>query len=248
MDWTGEALDIPGAANVRDLGGHPAAGGARIAHGRVYRGDALSQLTAEGTARLSDLGLYGLVDYRLPDDRARRPDRLLPRHDIRVIDSGFLPRGGEEMLRAVAQGEIGAAEVMAEMERHYRLFATEELGRYAATFRLLLEAEGRPILVHCTSGKDRTGWAAVLIMRALGCPDVAIVADYMRTDRHRRDLRHIFDAPIAPAVLEALMRPRPRYLRAGLEALGPGTGWIDTVGLTVADLADLRAHLLEPAA
>ena len=45
-----------------------------------------------------------------------------------------------------------------------------------------LEAGETPILFHCTSGKDRTGVAAMLILLALGASDETICADYARTN------------------------------------------------------------------
>ena len=52
---------------------------------------------------------------------------------------------------------------------------------YRELFRAL-EAGETPILFHCTSGKDRTGVAAMLILLALGASDATICADYARTN------------------------------------------------------------------
>jgi protein-tyrosine phosphatase len=47
----------------------------------------------------------------------------------------------------------------------------------------LAAAAGRGgVLLHCALGKDRTGAAVASIAAAMGLPDDAIVADYMRTD------------------------------------------------------------------
>ena len=41
---------------------------------------------------------------------------------------------------------------------------------------------GEAILFHCAGGKDRTGTVAALILRALGAPPDAILADFMATN------------------------------------------------------------------
>jgi len=42
-----------------------------------------------------------------------------------------------------------------------------------------------PILVHCEAGKDRTGVAIALVLKSIGIPDAAIVAEYMLGDGKR---------------------------------------------------------------
>ncbi len=43
-------------------------------------------------------------------------------------------------------------------------------------------------MIHCTAGKDRTGFACALILHTLGVPDDVISEDYLLTNRfYRRD-------------------------------------------------------------
>jgi len=58
-------IDLPGCANFRDLGGHPARGGTRLRWRRLFRSDALHGLTPEGVDRVVDeLGIGAIVDLR----------------------------------------------------------------------------------------------------------------------------------------------------------------------------------------
>lgn len=41
-----------------------------------------------------------------------------------------------------------------------------------------------PVLIHCTAGQDRTGFAAAMLLLALGVPREVVVDDYMRTLDH----------------------------------------------------------------
>lgn len=38
-----------------------------------------------------------------------------------------------------------------------------------------------PVLIHCTHGKDRTGWTVAMIMYALGASDAQVMEEYMRS-------------------------------------------------------------------
>jgi protein-tyrosine phosphatase len=39
-----------------------------------------------------------------------------------------------------------------------------------------------PALFHCTTGKDRTGWAAAALLTLLGLPKEQVYQDYMRSN------------------------------------------------------------------
>ena len=48
-----------------------------------------------------------------------------------------------------------------------REFVSSELPKYAEMFQLLL-TDDKPVLIHCASGKDRTGFGSALILDVLG--------------------------------------------------------------------------------
>ena len=60
------ALD--GAVNVRDIGGYRSVHGLEVMRGRLFRGDSLSQLTPPDSARLDQLGLRTVIDFRTPGE------------------------------------------------------------------------------------------------------------------------------------------------------------------------------------
>ncbi len=66
-------------------------------------------------------------------------------------------------------------------------FLTSDSGKkaYSQFFRILLGAEpDRAVLWHCTSGKDRTGLAAMLLLSLLGVEESVIMEDYMLTNEY----------------------------------------------------------------
>ena len=74
------------------------------------------------------------------------------------------------------------AQVMREV---YRSFV--EAPRRRAAFarrcsRHIADAGTAPPLFHCTAGKDRTGWAAALLLHVAGVDDATILEDYLLTN------------------------------------------------------------------
>ena len=66
---------------------------------------------------------------------------------------------------------------------------------FRALFAHLLE-DRAPLVIHCTAGKDRTGFACALILHALGVADDVIAEDYLLTNRfYRRDPSSGTDLP-----------------------------------------------------
>lgn len=242
-------IAMDGAVNFRDVGGYDAGPGRQTRWARVYRSDSLADLTEADLERLAALDLHGIADFRLPSERESRPDRLPDGHGMALLTPGFIPKGTEDMLRGVAAGRVDAAQIRAEVLGHYRLFVTDHLEIYAAPLRMILQAGGRGVLYHCTSGKDRTGFGIALVLLAAGCPDAVILADYELTNAWRRDIRFMFRDGVDPVALEMLTSARGEYIAQALDQLrqdhGPGDGWLAALGLDRAERAELRAALTQ---
>ncbi|MFJ5927494.1 tyrosine-protein phosphatase [Kitasatospora sp. NPDC092948] len=151
---------VPEVRNLRDAGGLGA-----LPRGVLYRSGALDRLTADGALALLDLGVRTVVDLRSTPETAARPDAL--------GDSGI------RYLHVPVFAEQRWPEEQAEL---YPLMA-ELAGRPAvAALRALLAAERRAVLVHCASGKDRTGVVVALLQSLLGAGEPEILADFLRSN------------------------------------------------------------------
>ena len=82
---------------------------------------------------------------------------------------------------------LSSVDALDVMRDSYRSYVRCNTPRFRALFAHLLE-DRAPLVVHCTAGKDRTGFACALILHALGVPDETIADDYLLTNRfYRRD-------------------------------------------------------------
>lgn len=176
-------------ANLRDLGGYNTEdGSAFVAFGKLYRSHMLDAFDEGGRALLDSLTLRSVVDLRMPDEAARRPDPPIEGADyynLPPMTTGELNQFAVSLEDLKRMGSAGAATAHSDMQRSYRAMAFGNEA-YRQLFRLLVEGK-TPLLFHCAAGKDRTGIAAALILWALDVPRDTIYYDYMLTNEARRD-------------------------------------------------------------
>jgi protein-tyrosine phosphatase len=212
-------LEFEGAVNFRDLGGYPAAGARRARWRRLYRADSLADLTEADLERLDALGLRALIDFRLPLERDARPDRLPEGATLRRVELGFVPAGTLEMLALVKAGGIDPPEVERRVIGHYRRFCVDHHDVYSETLALAASEDHLPLLIHCTSGKDRTGYGVAILLLALGVPREVVLEDYALTNRYRRPVPQLFGPRTPPEVVKILLAAQEKYLEAALEEI-----------------------------
>ena len=220
-------IQFEGAINFRDLGGYPAGPGRQTRWNRVYRADNLAGLTEADLALLETLGLSTLVDFRLPMERQMHPDRLPPDASIRRVELGFLPEGTLEMLSLVKRGAIDVAELERRVMRQYRLFCVDHVEEYRQTLAIASEPDNHPLLLHCTSGKDRTGFAAALLLLSVGVPRETVLEDYSLTNLYRRPVPQLLGPETPEEVVAVLLSAQPKYLEAAFEEIDRAHGSFD---------------------
>ncbi|MEO9191925.1 MAG: tyrosine-protein phosphatase [Acetobacteraceae bacterium] len=241
-------LALQGASNVRDLGGWPAAGGGTVRFGRVFRSAALTGLTEQDAATLAATGLRTVCDLRGGLEAAEAPSALGGLPGAAVHSLPIEPSVGASLRDLVATRNATGESVMAVMRQAYVAYALEWPHRYRAMFALLAD-DATPLLLHCSAGKDRTGFGAALILTALGVPYEAAREDYLASNRlWRGDAGIARDLP--PSVAETLLHVHPELLDAAFAAIAGAYGGFEryasvTLEMDAARMARLRARLVE---
>ena len=174
------ADSITSRLNLRDLGGIPIAAGDTIQRGVIHRAAAPVELGAEEQATLTALKLTGIVDMRYDSERAARPVNwgALGARTYRFRENE--PTGGADFAALLVDEAFDSAAAREMMRGVYRRLPFDHLASLTDVFELVLAGDG-PTLIHCTSGKDRTGMATALLLSALGTPRDAILADYLES-------------------------------------------------------------------
>jgi protein-tyrosine phosphatase len=165
----------------RDLGGTRTSDGRVIARGRLFRADALSLLDTDDRAVIDGIGLRLICDLRSRDERERTPclPWLQPRPRVLQLElsMGLVAAVAPWIERLLRGPDPAAAAAM--MRTTYAELPRSASGLLNELFNALASGD-TPVLVHCTAGKDRTGFAIAMILSALGVPQEVIYEDYLK--------------------------------------------------------------------
>lgn len=240
-------IDFERLPNTRDLGGLPAAGGRRVRRGLLLRSGLLCWASDDDLRRLrDDYHLRAVVDFRGADELAETPDpmRLLP--GARLVHADVLNgvfagiTQSAESRRRFQQLKDDVEDPAGFLAEFYPHHLTSEAGiaAYALFIRTILETDDGAVLWHCHVGRDRCGMGSMLIEGILGVPMPAMEDDYLATNLYTDE----------PSTLRA--DANLRFIRLAVAALKRQWGGIDgyvrdALGVTDADVAELRARYLE---
>lgn len=260
----GAGLGLVSAPNMRDLGGWSTRGGDRVVRGAVYRSTDLSRLTEGDRQTLGALGIRVVFDLRTAGERVAAPDVLPEGAGLRALDiladsTLAVPANLMSLLSdpPAATAALTPARVRDLFGSAYREIISLPSARsgYRELFSGLASGVDRPALLHCTTGKDRTGWAAAALLMLLGVSDEDVMAEYLLTnDQLLPALQPMFDqfrqGGGNPEVLAPVFGVEPDYLNVALEAMSGQYGSIQgyfSNGLGIDDqtLDALRTALTE---
>lgn len=265
-----QQFDASTITNLRDLGGIALVGNSAVRPGLLLRSGGLDRLDPVADPAVAALGIHTVVDLRSENERRERPDRLPEGARLIVADvfagpGATHPGGGEQVpgkledvlgSPAAAEEHLGGGKAEKVMSDVYRSFVTSESACQA--FRLLLstlaEPDCGPLLFHCTAGKDRTGWAATVVLLLLGADEAAAEREYLAVaPAVRAAFKPVIDLFTAaggdPAIVDAILGVRPGYLAVALEEMhrtyGGVTGYVrDGLGIPDSAVDRIRARCI----
>jgi len=259
LDPTCPTIALTGATNFRSLAGLPAAGGRRIRPHALMRADRLAALTDDDWRALAGTGIATVCDLRSDSERAEHPNRVPPQLALRELHCDIRNdlRADPALARLLVDDPTarGAERVMIEIYRRFPAY----MGGTLATLVDRLLAGGAPLLVHCSAGKDRTGFVIAMLLHALEVPDELIRRDYLASrqwpgrEAHRASLEARLGAIIPPhelpAAVDTVLDVRDVYLDAAMETLRAEFGSVlryleAAAGVDARRIDRLRSELL----
>ncbi|MBS0220561.1 MAG: tyrosine-protein phosphatase [Proteobacteria bacterium] len=241
-------VPLEGGSNFRDLGGYRTADGRRIRRGMVFRSAHLGTLTEADRTAIGQLGVRTIVDLRGVNEAAETPHRV-DGVKCRIVGAHIEPGVGDKIRRAIEDGSASPVLMMQYLTDHYRDYPRRCAPGFRTLFATLSEGGHRPLVFHCTAGKDRTGFASALLLSLLGVPWETVIEDYLRTNTLW--IGHLgrypeLDVDTRAAIIEA----RQPYLEAAFEVVRTDFGSAEAfaekaLGLDSAARDRLKADLLE---
>ncbi|MDT2808953.1 tyrosine-protein phosphatase [Enterococcus asini] len=273
-------VPIESLFNCRDLGGYQTQDGHRVKWGLFYRSDAPDHLNSADTAYLEEMKFASVIDLRAPSEIKRNPDLYFGEkkhynfdpHAAVAQQASALPKDSTakgnsdqkkvERLVELAKSKAGQQQLIAmqqQMVEQMRDLVLSPAAQLAyREFMTVLLAKEVPTLFHCQGGKDRTGWAAALILGLLGVPKETIYQDYLLTEVYNRPrneqrmaiYRQYTDNAFVLDYLASLQQTKVAYLDSAFDALTSHYGDMETyakqvLGLTEVQLEEFREMYLD---
>ena len=177
-------LEFEGIQNARELGGMTRPDGRRIKENILFRTGHLEKATEGDIRRLEEMGLACIIDLRDEREVREHPDRAVPGAEHRHIPA--LGDLHDIFAKRPDDPTLTPEELHRDFTTIYRVLALSPHSQdaYEEFFRVLLRSEGKPVLWHCTQGKDRTGIAGILLLMALGFEENTAIEEYLLTNIH----------------------------------------------------------------
>lgn len=253
-------VTFSGPVNFRDLGGYATADGRHIKRGLLFRSNDLDNMSRDDLVTFTELNLKRIYDLRSADERVTRPNRLPPGNPPRVMEISLPHEPNDEsaVRRRILSGKVSPGEFHLVRLNQYRDFALNFQWAWAELLQGLSKPGALPALFHCREGKDRTGFGAAIVLRALGVPSETVMEDYLLSNRFLQSRSDWFSLLASMASLfrtpreevRALLEVRPEYLEAAFAAIDERYGSFerylhDGLGLDEHSLERLRGTLLE---
>lgn len=194
-----QTLGLQGVSNARQLGGYATEDGRTVKRNVLIRSGSLAGATEEDLEILSnEYKVKLVVDFRSEDDAAKQPDpsfngavvvnipvwdeslNALPLTEFMAIMQQYSNEPGRADLEMYRQGLMGVDEDIYIKQTFQN---DDSLNGYREFIDLLLaQEEGTGIIFHCSSGKDRTGSAAVILLTLLGVDRETALMDFELTN------------------------------------------------------------------
>ncbi|MFJ9370702.1 tyrosine-protein phosphatase [Nocardia sp. NPDC101769] len=228
LDPAARSLNLSGVENARDAGGYRTIDGHTVRSGLVFRTAALSSATTADVAVLAAHNVNSVHDLRTSYEQLLSGADKLPAgasdHHDDVIGQAPLP---------TLLSSASAAQNV------YPAFITAP-GANAGFADVIRDIayDNAAVVFHCTAGKDRTGWAAAVLLTILGVDKDTVYYDFLLSNYYRNAAPGDTNNGVTTAELDtAFAQVNQSY--------GSFDNYVHNgLGLTAADIAALKAKML----
>jgi protein-tyrosine phosphatase len=236
--------------NLRDLGGLVTQDGRRIAPGRLYRSANPALGTPEDFARIASLHLDVIVDFRAASEKTPAEHAFaaqFPWQADPILAGDLSPGAVVPLLKRSTPAQMH--QFMVDLYRQFPSEYQEQFGRF-----MKLAESDRTLLYHCTAGKDRTGFATVLLLSALGVDRATVMANYLESNRYNaagnaQVETQLQKIGVSPEVAKPVLVVDPDYIGASMEVIDQRYGGMEHYLTDVlhVDVEKIRRNYLEAA-
>lgn len=237
-------LTVEGTYNIRDIGGYKTLNNGYTRWGTLFRADSLHQLTPESQKALLEFGIKTFIDLRQPYEVKNSPNVFATVPHVKYLN---IPLLGEEDGYSIAKLSQTLLEVNCRI-----------LDRCQRSIQSILTAiitDQKPVLIHCTIGKDRTGIIIALLLSMAKVSKAIIAEDYALSKQFLAPLveEWMREAAVAGtdiSRLRLMLDAQPETMLDTLYYLdwqyGGAVNYLRTIGLSEEQISELGTLLIEP--
>lgn len=243
--------------NLRELGGHKGKDGATVKKNLLYRSGNLNFSTEVLNDNLSPLNISVVFDlrsnnevntqpYTLPKgiNYRHRPIVASMENNAKALNLQFVDNKDELLFQ-----DDFLPKIYKEMGNNPKAFGD--------IMKEIIEVRGKPVLFHCSAGKDRTGVLAAMLHLALGVSIEDVKENYLLSNDYRRDeaekdLQKIalgIDNPELLKKIKDMLLVKEEYIDITLDIINSYPTFDEyaesKLGLSPGDLEALRQIYLE---
>lgn len=225
---TNRFFEFDSIQNFRDLGGYVTTDNKHVRWGRIFRSGSFSRMTLHDSLELSSLGVRTIIDLRSEDVKKTYRSYYNIANNIRIPISY---NGYSSLSQKVMSGQLLRGDAIIYTQDTYRDMVNNFTLQYANFFDYLCEEQNYPIVFNCFLGKDQTGLATYLLLRALDVPIDIIEDDYMASSIGIDRSKFIKDADSLSEsrqeALTMLTKTDLAYLKYGISCMREKSGSVE---------------------
>jgi protein-tyrosine phosphatase len=253
-------IKVEGSINLRDFGGYKTHHGQTVKEGLLFRCGAMSDIPDHAFDDFAELDIGVICDLRSHEEAETSPTPEGGPFACRV-HIPIWPGSSTQFQETASKQSRGPspdqfAEFMASITRE---IARDHVEAYKKLMRELVSTD-KGFLLHCSAGKDRTGFGAAIILTLLGVDHDTVMHDYlvsnesgdlferMRTRMLQNLKDHGMSSKIDDEIIKVMSGVRAEYLLGAFEEIdthyGGMSGYLEEVGISAADQKHLTERLL----
>lgn len=240
-------VGIEKSPNFRTYNGLKNIDGKRFKDNILFRSGSISALPAADKLKLQGLKLNAIIDFRTDFEVQRDPDDTvgLKVNTVRIPLGNINQQSSMNMFALLNNPNSTEATADSMMMSFYENFASM-VKSYKAFFEVLLLPDSK-ILFHCSAGKDRTGIASALLLKALDFDEQTIMSDFLRSNEAVKsvDVNKLKMYGIPEKMASILMSVKSDYLNEAIAQIEKQYGSIDKMLEKELGIGPLQKQLLK---
>lgn len=246
-------INIPGIQNFRDLGEYKSVDTAKsVSWGMLYRSAQIDSIPPCSRRELKNMGIRTIIDLRAEEERHNYPQ--LHDDEFKIVHIPIPTGNMDKILQGIQEEKIKSDTIYRLVERMNRELVMNYQKEFKELFSVLLNRDCYPAVIHCTSGKGRTGIVSALLLAALGVNEDVIMSDYRLSNDYfniPKASKYAYQLPAnSQEAITTIYSAKEDFLNAAKEQIESEYGSVQVylkkgIGLSAEEIEELRSILLE---